>query len=147
MQVATGGFGARGESIALQWPVHTTCIFLCCAAVLRACLEQKHGTGPCTGTNSALEKPLNEKRYYKHYFCSNTCVDVSWEELLKTMSWNDAKLMWEQNQTVCVMHSGSLFSGSLLILSQLFKICAVPLTSLEFMRVHVHFTDSASRGV
>lgn len=38
------------------------------------------------------------------------------------------------------MPFGSLNSGSLLILSYLFNVCAVPLTSLEFMRVYVHIT-------
>lgn len=146
MQFATGGLWRWGEGTALRWPARTVCDLF--TSHFSAQNVSRTETRDCsrTGTNFALEKWLNEKRYSKHYFCSNTYMDVSWEELLKTMSWNDAKLMWEQNHTVCVMHFGSLNSVSLLILSQLFKICAVPLTSLEFMRVHVRFTDSACCG-
>lgn len=46
-----------------------------------------------------------------------------------------------------IMRFGSLSSRSLLILSShLFQICAIPLTSLEIMRVHVHITDSLYLG-
>lgn len=61
------------------------------------------------------------------------------------MSWNDAKLMWEQNQTLCIMHVGSLTGGACLPFHTCL-ICAVPLSSWEFMRVHVHITDSAHCG-
>lgn len=147
MQFATGALKLEVKVLCCCDLCVPQVIFLCRILVLRKCWEQKPGTGPCASTNFALEKWLNEKGYYKHYFCSNTYVDVSWEQLLKIMSWNDAKLMWEQNQAVCVMHFGSLSSRSLLVLSHLFQICAIPLTSLEIMRVHVRITDSAYCGL
>lgn len=58
------------------------------------------------------------------------------------MSWNDAKLMWEQSQTVCIMHVGSLTGGACLPFHTCL-ICVVPGSSSEFMRVHEHITDSA----
>lgn len=132
MQFAPGGLWSQG------WPVCTTCHLP--GLHFSAQNVSRTETWPwCLQWYEFCSREMTEKG---HYFCSDTCIDVSWEELLKTVSWNDAKLMWERSQTVCIMHVGSLTGGACLPFHTCL-ICAVPGSSLEFMRVHVHITDSA----
>lgn len=135
MHFAPGGLWSQG------WPVCATCHLLGLYFSAQNVSRTETWTW-CLQWYKFCSGEMTEK---EHYFCSDTCVDVSWEELLKTMSWNDAKLMWEQNQTVCIMHVGSLTGGACWPFHTCL-ICVVRVSFLEFMRVHVHITDSAYCG-